>query len=264
MTEVQERRRMSLPEIRTTLDRVDAWWRAANHIAAGFPGGSRPAVAAATLAYAHLNRMIVRREHRMGFVLGVGDAAPALAAIARMEGATATPAAAPRSAGCAYALAYAIGAALDEPGLTVAAMIDEDALSAWQARAQHNPVTDGAVLPILYQPSMDRAGVRGAFAERGWEPIEICSAEAAADMSELHRCFAAGLYVALDEIAAITDAAASGRHQPLARWPMLVVRTPVDWPPAGDVPDDWFDTEGFPVADIAAAGPTGHLRMSAG
>jgi len=38
MTDLCERRRTQLPQERTTLDRVDAWWRAANHIAGGLPG----------------------------------------------------------------------------------------------------------------------------------------------------------------------------------------------------------------------------------
>lgn len=265
MTDLYERRRMQLPEERTTLDRVDAWWRGANHIAAGLPGGSVPAVAAATLTYAHLNRMIVRSERRIRFVLGVRDAMPALAAVGRMEGAPVgdVPTRGFANRGRSYALAYAVGAVLDEPGLTVAALVDEDeAVSAWKVRALHDPTTDGAVLPILYQPSMDRDEVRRVFRGRGWEPIEICD-PALAEPHELHRCFAAALYVALDEIAALTAAASSEYPQPLAHWPMLVLRTPAGWPPAADVPAEWFDALGGPVAAIAQAAPTGYLRMSA-
>jgi len=80
VTDVLERYRMTLPQARTTLDRVDAWWRAANHIAAGLPGGRRPEVTAATLVYAHLNRAIVRRRQRMRFVLGLRRAEIAQAA----------------------------------------------------------------------------------------------------------------------------------------------------------------------------------------
>jgi len=104
--------------------------------------------------------------------------------------------------------------------------------------------------------------VRRVFRGHGWEPIEICD-PALAEPQELHRCFAAALYVALDEIAAITAAASSEYPQPLAHWPMLVLRTPADWPPAADVPAEWFDALGRPVAAIAQAAPTGYLRMSA-
>ena len=269
MTELQQRSRLTAPEVRTTLDRVDTWWRAVNHIAAQVPGGNRPAVAAATLTYAHLNRMIVRRGKRIRFVLGVREALPALTALLRMEGvageaARLPSAAALRNPGCTYALAYAIGMVLDEPGLTVAALVDEEeAMTTWKARALHNPLTDGAVLPILYQPTLDPAGVREVFGACGWEPIEICSPPAAVDLGEVHRCFAAALYVALDEIDAITKAAGKGHEEPLARWPMLVLRTPWDWPPATDVPAEWFDASGRAVPDIVATGPEGDMRMSA-
>lgn len=267
MTELFERYRLSLPQTRTTLDRVDAWWRAANHVAAGLPGGHQPGVAAVTLTYAHLNRMIVRRHQRIRFVLGVRDGMAALEAVARLEGTRVggrpTGGFTARS-GRSYALAYAVGMALDEPGVTVAALVDEDeAVTAWRARSLHDPLIDGAVLPILYQPTMDRDGVRQVFRARGWEPIEIGTGAGPGDSAELHRCFAAALYVALDEIAALTQAAAADHPQHQARWPMLVLRTPGDWPPADVVPVDWFDATGQLHPEIAQAAPTGALRMSA-
>jgi phosphoketolase len=274
MTDLYERYRLNPPQTRTTLDRVDAWWRATNHIAGNLPGGNLPGVAAATLTYAHLNRMIVRRQQPIRFVLGVREAMTALEAVARMEdtrpGALPTGGFPAHGSGRSYALAYAVGMALNEPGVTVAALVDEDeAVTAWQARSLHDPLVDGAVLPILYQPTLDRDGVREVFQARGWEPIEIGwynsadAAAAATDTGELHRCFAVALYVALDEIATLTAAAASDHPQREARWPMLVLRTPSDWPPADVVPADWFDADGHPVAEIAQAAPTGDLRMSA-
>jgi xylulose-5-phosphate/fructose-6-phosphate phosphoketolase len=268
MTELSDRYRMTSPEKRTTLDKVDAWWRAANHVAAGLPGGSGPSIPAVTLAYAHLNRMIVRRQLRMRFVLGLRDSMAALEAVARMEGTHAMgapPSGFAATGGPSYAQAYAIGRALDEPGLTVACMVSEDeALSSWQVRALHDPTTDGAVLPILYRPTMDCDQLRSVFGARGWEPIEIGGGTTVADTGELHRSFAGALYVALDEIAAITAAASTDHPARRAHWPMLVLRTPVDWPPAVSVvPAEWFDENGRPVPEIAQAAPTGDMRMSA-
>ncbi len=95
------------PRMRAGLDRVDAWWRAANYLAAGqiylldnpllreplLPEhvksrlvghwGSVPGV---TLTYAHLNRVIMRERQRMLFVLGPGHAAAAVNAAAWLEG----------------------------------------------------------------------------------------------------------------------------------------------------------------------------------
>lgn len=95
------------PLARPGLDRVDAWWRAANYLAAGQiylldnpllreplqpehvkarligHWGSVPGV---TLTYAHLNRIIMRERQDMLFVLGPGHAAAALNAAAWLEG----------------------------------------------------------------------------------------------------------------------------------------------------------------------------------
>jgi phosphoketolase len=264
---LHERIRMTEQQARTTLDKVDTWWRAANHVAARLAGGTQPAVPAVTLTYAHLNRMIVRRGQRMRFLLGVRDGMAALEALARMEGTRsvhgATSGFGP-TGGRSYAMAYAAGLALDEPGLTVACMVDEDeAVSAWKVHALHDPITDGAVLPILYQPTLDPYELRSVFRTRGWEPIEIGGDTAATDIGELHRCFAAALYVALDEIAMITAAASTDNPARDARWPMLVLRTPLDWPPALDFSSEWFDADGRPVAAVAQAAPTGDMRMSA-
>jgi len=265
MTDVHEP--MTESQRRTGLDRVDAWWRAANHLAAGLPGGLRSEVAATTLTYAHLNRMILRTGRRIRFILGLRNAMTALEALSRMEGVRApestTGGFAP-AGGHSYAVAYAVGLVLDEPGLTAAVLVGEDeTVAGWKLYALHDPTTDGSVLPILYQPSMDRDQVRAVYGERGWRTIEICAADAAADPAELHRCFAAALYVALDEIAALNTAAAAGRLDPHARWPLLVLRTPAQWSPSSTVPAEWFDADGRPVEEIAAAAPTGELSMSA-
>ncbi|MET0900802.1 MAG: hypothetical protein ABWY45_23040 [Mycobacterium sp.] len=268
MTDLFERYRLSLPQTRTTLDRVDAWWRAANHVAAGLPGGNRPGVAAVTLTYAHLNRMIIRRRQRIRFVLGVREGMAALEAVARMEGTvvSARPSGgfAPHGGGRSYSVAYAVGMALDEPGVTVAVLVDEDeAVTTWQAKSLHDPLIDGAVLPILYQPTLARDELREVFRARGWEPIEIGGGADADDTAELHRCFAAAMYVAFDEIAALTAAAGTDHPQRQALWPMLVLRTPKHWPAPDVLPAGWFDADGRPVAEISQAAPSGDLRMSA-
>jgi xylulose-5-phosphate/fructose-6-phosphate phosphoketolase len=99
--------RVSPPKDFLDLDQVDAWWRAANYLAAGqiylldnpllreplrpehvksrLVGhwGSVPGV---TFTYAHLNRVIARDRQDMLFVLGPGHAAAALNAAAWLEG----------------------------------------------------------------------------------------------------------------------------------------------------------------------------------
>ena len=107
MTTGVESVRIAQPEDVPDLDRVDAWWCAANYLSAGqiylldnpllreplrpehvksrLVGhwGSVPGV---TFTYAHLNRVIARDRQEMLFVLGPGHAAAALNAAAWLEG----------------------------------------------------------------------------------------------------------------------------------------------------------------------------------
>ncbi|MTJ88086.1 phosphoketolase [Nocardia seriolae] len=101
----------TLPGARTgtgdALDDLDAWWRAANYLAAGQiylmdnpllteplrPEHIKPrlighwgSVPGVTLTYAHLNRAITRTGQRMLFVLGPGHGAAALNAATWLEG----------------------------------------------------------------------------------------------------------------------------------------------------------------------------------
>src|ERR671930_508988 len=89
------------------LDRLDAWWRAANYLSVGQiylldnpllaqplrPEHVKPrllghwgTVPGLTLAYAHLNRVIMERDLRALFVTGPGHGAAALNAAAWLEG----------------------------------------------------------------------------------------------------------------------------------------------------------------------------------
>ncbi|MEC3957922.1 phosphoketolase family protein [Nocardia sp. CDC153] len=91
----------------SALDDLDAWWRAANYLAAGQiylldnpllteplrPEHIKPrlighwgTVPGVTLTYAHLNRVIARTGQRMMFVLGPGHGAAALTAATWLEG----------------------------------------------------------------------------------------------------------------------------------------------------------------------------------
>lgn len=189
---------------------LDAWWRAANYLAVGQiylldnplllqplraehvksrligHWGSVPGV---TLTYAHLNRVIMREQISMLFVLGPGHAAAALNAASWLEGTYSErwpdvgrdtaglrtlfrqfsfPGGVPSHASAhvpgsiheggelGYSLAHATGAALDNPELIVACMVGDGEAetgplaTSWQAPRFLDPSSDGAVLPILH------------------------------------------------------------------------------------------------------------------
>lgn len=189
---------------------VDAWWRAANYLSAGqiylldnpllaaplAPEHIKPrlighwgTVPGVTLTYAHLNRVIARRQQSSLFVLGPGHGAAGLNAAAWLEGTYSQrhpevgqdlegmrelfrqfsfPGGVPSHASphlpgsiheggeLGYSLAHATGAALDNPDLLVACVIGDGEAetgalaTSWHAPAFLDPVNDGAVLPILH------------------------------------------------------------------------------------------------------------------
>ncbi|MDQ6739298.1 MAG: phosphoketolase, partial [Actinomycetota bacterium] len=142
-----------------------------------------------SLVYVHLNRLIRRTGANIVFVAGPGHGGPAVVANVYLEGTYSqiypevsqdhaglrrlirqfsTPGGIPSHVGpptpgsiheggeLGYSLAHATGAAMDNPELIVACVVgDGEAETAplegsWKAPAFLNPVTDGAVLPILH------------------------------------------------------------------------------------------------------------------
>jgi xylulose-5-phosphate/fructose-6-phosphate phosphoketolase len=134
----------------------------------------------------------------------------------------------------------------------------------------------------------------------GHEPFLVSGGFDGEDPRRVHERFAAVLDVALDRIAEIKELATDGKLRDRPRWPMIILRTPKGWtcPPVIDgvkvegtfrahqVPmakvtdtpehlrilEDWlrsyrpeelFDANGAPVAQVTDLAPAGVRRMSA-
>src|ERR671910_2937391 len=141
------------------------------------------------LVYAHLNREIRMRDLSVIFVNGPGHGGPANVANAYLEGtyselytnvgrdedglrelfrqfsfpggipshaAPETPGSINEGGELGYALAHAFGAAFDNPDLLVACVVGDGEAetgplaTSWHSNKFLDPVTDGAVLPILH------------------------------------------------------------------------------------------------------------------
>ena len=141
------------------------------------------------LIYAHLNRVIRNWDLNVIYIAGPGHGGPGLVANTYLEGtytertrrsprtpracagcsaSSPSPAASPRHVApetpgsiheggeLGYSLAHAYGAAFDNPDLIVACVIGDGEsetgplAGCWHANKFLNPVTDGAVLPILH------------------------------------------------------------------------------------------------------------------
>ncbi|MDZ7652467.1 MAG: hypothetical protein U5L03_07960 [Burkholderiaceae bacterium] len=139
--------------------------------------------------YAHLNRVIRRDDLNMIYICGPGHGGPAMVANAYLEGtysevypditpdaegmkklfkqfsfpggipshvAPETPGSIHEGGELGYALSHAFGAAFDNPDLIVACVVGDGEAetgplaTSWHSNKFLNPVTDGAVLPILH------------------------------------------------------------------------------------------------------------------
>src|SRR4029078_7317886 len=134
-----------------------------------------------------------------------------------------------------YSLSHAYGAAFDNPNLLVCCVIGDGEAetgplaTSWHSNKFLNPVSDGAVLPILHLNGYKIAGptvlaripqeeldqlLRGY----GWKPYRV----AGPDPARMHRQMAGTLDRILDEIAILRARGGTDRLQ----WPMIVLRSP--------------------------------------
>jgi xylulose-5-phosphate/fructose-6-phosphate phosphoketolase len=228
--------------------------------------------------YAHLNRAINARDLSAIYVTGPGHGGPGLVANAYLEGtyselyphvsedeeglralfrqfsfpggipshvAPETPGSIHEGGELGYALSHAFGAAFDNPDLLVACVVGDGEAetgplaTSWHSNKFLNPVTDGAVLPILHLNGYKIANptvlaripeheLVSLFEGYGWRPL-IVTSELDEPPADAHERFAAALDAALDDIRSFQDAARAGLDTDRPRWPMLILRSPKGW-----------------------------------
>jgi xylulose-5-phosphate/fructose-6-phosphate phosphoketolase len=225
--------------------------------------------------YVHLNRVIKERDLDMFYVAGPGHGGPALVANTYLEGtysevypdvsrdeagltrlftqfsfpggisshvAPTTPGSIHEGGELGYSLSHAFGAAFDNPGLIVACVIGDGEAetgplaTAWHSNKFLNPVTDGAVLPILHlngykisnptvlariEPEELEQFLRGC----GWTPHFV----EGDDPEKMHQLMANALDRAVTEIRQFQDNARNSGEAARPRWPMIVLRSPKGW-----------------------------------
>ncbi|WP_255354628.1 phosphoketolase [Novosphingobium sp. Fuku2-ISO-50] len=237
-----------------------------------------------TFIYAHLNRAIVAGDLDMIYIAGPGHGGPALVGSTWLEGsyseiypdvsrdeagmkrlfnqfsfpggisshvAPTTPGSIHEGGELGYSLSHAFGAAFDNPALIVACVIGDGEAetgplaTSWHSNKFLNPVTDGAVLPILHlngykinNPTIlariDHAELECFLVGCGWAPLFVEGDDPAA----MHQAMARAVDTAIAEIQRIQDAARLGKRPPRQdydeggrrpRWPMIVLRSPKGW-----------------------------------
>ena len=141
-----------------------------------------------------------------------------------------------------YSIAHAFGAVFDNPDLIATVVVGDGEAetgplaTSWQSNKFLNPVTDGAVLPILHlngykisNPTIfsriPHDEIEDFFKGCGWKPY---FAEGDDPMT-MHRKMAETMDTVIEEIKAIQKHARETGDAERPKWPMIVLRTPKGW-----------------------------------
>ena len=261
------------------------------------------------LLYAHLNRAIRAWDLDMIFLAGPGHGGPAVVANAWLEGtytelyphvtqdaagmaalfrqfsfpggipshaAPETPGSIHEGGELGYVVAHGYGAVYDNPSLIAACVVGDGEAetgplaASWHSNKFLNPVTDGAVLPILHlngykiaNPTVlariPEAELVSLFEGYGYR-VHIV----AGDEPELvHQQLAAAVDACVQEIHDIQQRSRELGDTTRPQWPMIVLRTPKGW--TGPKTVDGVQVEGtfrahqVPISDVR--GNPAHLAQ---
>jgi len=225
--------------------------------------------------YVHLNRVIKKYDLDMFYIAGPGHGGPALVGNTYLEGtyseiypdvsqdeaglkrlfgqfsfpggisshvAPTTPGSIHEGGELGYSLSHAFGGAFDNPDLVVACVIGDGEAetgplaTAWQSTKFLNPITDGAVLPILHlngykisnptvlariEPEELDQFLRGC----GWTPHFV----EGDDPEQMHQLMAGTLDEVIEDIKRLQGDARRTGDPTRPRWPMIVLRSPKGW-----------------------------------
>jgi xylulose-5-phosphate/fructose-6-phosphate phosphoketolase len=256
------------------------------------------------LIYVHLNRVIKAQDLNVLFITGPGHGGPSLVAHAYLEGtytevypnvsedevglktlftqfsfpggipshvAPETPGSIHEGGELGYALSHAFGAAFDNPNLIVAAVVGDGEAetgplaTSWHSNKFLNPVTDGAVLPILHLNGYKIASptilaripkdeLQKLFEGYGYKPYFVEGHEPA----QVHQDLAAVMDTVTADIQRIWTDARTKRITGRPVWPMIILRTPKGWTCPAEIDgkkcEDYWRSHQVPMGDMDKAG----------
>lgn len=236
--------------------------------------------------YAHLNRVITKYDLNMFYIEGPGHGGQVMVSNSYLDGsyteiypeitqditgmkklfkqfsfpggiashaAPETPGSIHEGGELGYSLSHGVGAILDNPDLISAVVIGDGEAetgplaTSWFSNRFINPVTDGAVLPILHlngfkisNPTIlsrqSKEEITAYFKGMGWQPFFI----EGEDPDLMHPEMAKVLDTIVERIEEIQKNARENNNLTRPVWPMLVFRSPKGW----TGPEQW---EGVPI-----------------
>src|SRR5690348_9654141 len=260
-------------------------------------------------AYVHLNRLIREYDLDMIYLSGPGHGAPAVLAQAYLEGTYSevyqettrdveglrrffrqfsfpggigshatpeTPGSIHEGGELGYSLSHAYGTVFDNPDLITLVMVGDGEsetgplATSWHGNKFLNPITDGAVLPVLHlngykinNPTVlariTHQELEALFVGYGYTPYFVEGSEP----KSMHQAMAATLEHCVLEIRRFQEESRRSGRAFRPRWPVVILRSPKGWTAPRKV--DGHYLEGFwrahqiPLADVATN--AGHLKV---
>ncbi|QYK59942.1 phosphoketolase family protein [Paenibacillus sp. S25] len=225
--------------------------------------------------YAHLNRVINKYDLSMLYIEGPGHGGQVMVSNSYLDGsyteiypqitqdipgmkklfkqfsfpggiashaAPETPGSIHEGGELGYSLSHGVGAILDNPDLISAVVIGDGEAetgplaASWFSNRFINPITDGAVLPILHlngfkisNPTImsrqSQEELTSYFKGLGWEPFFV----EGENPDHMHPEMAKVLDTAIEKIEAIQKNARENNDLTRPAWPMIVFRSPKGW-----------------------------------
>ncbi|MFZ0929126.1 MAG: phosphoketolase family protein [Syntrophobacteraceae bacterium] len=259
--------------------------------------------------YIHFNRLIDKYGLNAIYISGPGHGAPAVLSQAYLEGTYSeiypdksenlagmqrffkqfsfpggigshatpeTPGSIHEGGELGYSLSHAFGTVFDNPDLITLVMVGDGEsetgplATSWHSNKFLNPITDGAVLPVLHlngykinNPTIlariSHEELEALFVGYGYTPYFVEGSEP----GSMHQAMAATMEHCVLEIRRFQEEARQTGKAFRPRWPVIILRSPKGWTAPREV--DGHYLEGFwrahqiPITDVAA-NPV-HLKL---
>ena len=237
-------------------------------------------------AYMHFNRMIKKHDLDAFFISGPGHGAPAVLSQSYLEGVYSevypeksldetglqkffkyfsfpggigshatpeTPGSLHEGGELGYSISHAFGTVYDHPNLIALTMVGDGEAetgplaTSWHSTKFLNPITDGAVLPVLHlngykinNPTVlariSHDELKAMFIGYGWEPYFV----EGDDLDTMHQAMAATMETCVDKIKKYQKQARDSGKPFRPMWPMIVLRTPKGWTAPRKVGDNYL------------------------
>ena len=251
--------------------------------------------------YIHFNRLINKYDLNAIYISGPGHGAPAVLSQAYLEGSYSevysdksedlagmqrffkqfsfpggigshatpeTPGSIHEGGELGYSISHAFGTVLDHPDLITLVMVGDGEsetgplATSWHSNKFLNPITDGAVLPVLHlngykinNPTIlariSHEELKALFVGYGYTPYFV----EGSDPESMHQAMAATLEHCVLEIRKVQQETRQIGKATRPRWPMVILRSPKGWTAPREV--DGHYLEGFwrahqiPLPDVA-------------